>query len=61
MYAVKPCMIMCISSPVRASNVMSLIRPSFLPSFVTICLFSSALNGFLLMFLARRKIFINLS
>jgi len=46
-YVVRSLKIMWISSPVRASNVMSLTTPSFLPSLVTTCFPRSALKGFL--------------
>ena len=46
-YVVRSRRTMWISSPVRASKVISLTTPSFLPSFVTTCLPRSALNGFL--------------
>jgi len=48
-YVVRSFRTICINSPVLASNVISLTIPSFLPSFVTICLPRSALNGFLSM------------
>jgi|APSaa5957512622_1039677.scaffolds.fasta_scaffold00023_26 hypothetical protein len=49
-YIVRFCNIICINSPVRASNVISFIVPSFFPSFVTTCFPNNVLNGFLSMF-----------
>ena len=49
MYVVRSLNTMWISSPVLASNVMSLTTPSFFPSFVTTCFPRRALKGFLSM------------
>jgi hypothetical protein len=46
-YVVNSLRTICINSPVRASNVISLTIPSLLPSLVTTCFPRRALNGFL--------------